>query len=114
MMTLYAFQNKRTAESLNRFAKTLDPSASIVIRSNGFLTPSMVMKTKTDGIPARTGDQAGVAKCKMLGAAPDGTMKELGPEADVLNPFSSAIAGDTYIVVSVCQEVLVAVAEDCG
>ena len=50
----------------------------------------------------------------MLGATPDGTMTELGFEADVLNPFSSAIAGDTYIVVSVCQEVLVAVAEDCG
>jgi len=113
-MTLYAFQNKRTAESLNRFAKTLDPAASTVSRSNGFLTPSMVMKTNASGIPARTGDQAGVAKCKMLGATPDGTMTELGFEADVLNPFSSAIAGDTYIVVSVCQEVLVAVAEDCG
>lgn len=113
-MALYAFRNKETAEKLNRFAGTLEPSATNVMRSSRFMTPSMVMKTKTDGIPARTGDTAGVAKCLLLGAAPDGTMTELGGEADVLNPFSTAIAGDAYIVVSVCQEVLVAVAEDCG
>lgn len=119
MPNLYAFRNKDTAEKLNRFAGTLEPSATNVMRSSRFMTPSMVMKTKTDGIPARTGDTAGVAKCLLLGAAPDGTLTELGDtsdpkEADVLNPFSTAIAGDTYIVVSVCQEVLVAVAEDCG
>ena len=114
MPNLYAFRNKETAEKLNRFAGTLEPSATNVMRSSRFMTPSMVMKTKTGGIPARTGDTAGVAKCLLLGAALDGTLTELGGEADVLNPFSTAIAGDVYIVVSVCQEVLVAVAEDCG
>lgn len=114
MGNLYAFKSKSNAESLNRFAQSLNPSAAKVFRSDGFKTPTVVMKTKTGGIPARTGDTAGVAKCKFLGAAPDGTMTEIGAEADVLNPFSSAIAGDTYIVASVCQEVLVAVAEDCG
>jgi hypothetical protein len=114
MPNLYAFRNKDTAEKLNRFAGTLEPSATNVVRSSRFMTPNMVMKTKAGGIPARTGDTAGVAKCLLLGAAPDGTMTEIGAEADVLNPFSSAIAGDTYIVASVCQEVLVAVAEDCG
>jgi len=113
-MSLYAFRNKKTAEKLNRFAKTLDASASEVSRSVGFYSPSMVMKTKSGGIPARVGETAGVARCLVLGATPDGTLTEMGGEAEVLNPFSLPIAGDAYIVVCVCQEVLVAVAEDCS
>jgi hypothetical protein len=114
MSKLFAFRSKSRAEKLDRFAVSLDPSAVEVERSKRFMTPSMVMKTKTDGIPARSGDTAGVAKCKLLGAAPDGTLTELGGEADVLNPFALPISGDVYIVVSVCQEVLVVVAEDCS
>ncbi len=108
MGNLYAFKNKAEAERLQRFAQSLNPAAGFINRSDGFRSPSMVVKTKEDGIPARIDNVAGVAKCHLLGAALDGTMTDLGAEADVLNPSDQEIPGDSYILANVCQEVLVA------
>jgi hypothetical protein len=110
-MSLYAFRNKDTAEKLNRFAGSLDPASAVLIRSNGFRTPSTVVKTGKDGIPGRVENVAGIAKCELVGSALDGTMTGIGSQADVLNPSEDPIPGDTYIVANVCQEVLVAVTE---
>ncbi len=119
MSVLYGFASRKNTEKLNRFAEGLESRLSAINRSNGFRSPSLVMKTQTGGIPARSvdvdgNDVAGVAKCLLFGSSPDGSLTDLDEELEVLNPFSSAIAGDTFIVASVCQEVLVVVAEDCG
>jgi hypothetical protein len=110
-MTLYAFKNKDTAEKLNNFAKSLNTSPTNISRSNGFRSPSMVVKTKPEGIPAREGEKAGIGRCDLLGIALDGTMTQIGSEADILNPTDVAIDGDKYIVANVCQEVLVVASE---
>lgn len=116
-MTAYGFQSKARVERLNRFAKTLETArfkrAQPGRRNAGFDTPCLVFKTPAGGIPARSGTSAGKAQCDPISIALDGQMRTATGKTWVYNPFGSAIAGSTYIVATLINEVMVIVAEDC-
>lgn len=82
-------------------------------RLNGW--EGLLMYTGTGGIPARAGSTAGKAEdVKLCTVNNDGTINTLSSTFTVFNPFSSAVAGDTYITAKIINGTqLVVDAEDC-
>lgn len=73
-----------------------------------------LMKTGTNGIPAREGTAAGKEKCKLCMINNAGTIVETTSDIIVYNPFGTPISQDTYITVKVINGAqLVVDAEDC-
>ena len=78
-------------------------------------TEGMFAKTNTGGIDARTlavcGKATDVIRCYI---GTDGTITESSVRLTVYNPFSSAVAGDTYITIKRVAGHWIVDAEDCG
>lgn len=77
---------------------------------------SLICKTGTGGIPARSSSTAGKATdVAVVFIKPDGTMTDSPREITVYNPFGSAVAGSAYITCKFVNNAYWIVdAEDCG
>lgn len=81
----------------------------------GDIPDTVLMKTGTGGIAARSGTAAGSASnVKFCHINSSGTIVERAtPTLTVYNPFGSAVAADTYITAKIVGDLLVVDAEDC-
>ena len=77
--------------------------------------------TASGGIPARASGKAGKAEdvermhiSSQTGGSGEGTITSTGTYLTVFNPFSTAVAGDTYITCKRVDGVWIVDAEDCS
>ena len=106
------FRSRREVEHIRRLSlagQVVDP------KQTGGIT-SLICRTASGGIPARSGNVAGVADDVMVQTInEDGTMGDSDREITVYNPFGTAVAGSAYITCKfVNNGYWIVDAEDCG
>ncbi len=116
----FTFREREVAVGLKRIYETepwQTPKVGTIV--GDMLTYGYIFKTPVGGIPSRSGDQCGKANCTAYYIDQDGKLKthtfnSQTQLVEVLNPFSTAIAGDVYITAKNVFGQIVVDAEDCS
>lgn len=88
---------RRIAKTVTTFEKQANSSTSRTLQHSQTNYGSYLVKTPSDGIPARSGTTLGTASCTIQVIDKDTDQISDGESVDVLNLSDTAIGGDIYI-----------------
>jgi hypothetical protein len=105
------FRSRREVEQVRRLVL----AGQVVKPGQTGGIPALICKTASGGIPARSGNVAGIADDVMVQTInADGTMEDSDREITVYNPFGTAVSGSVYITCKfVNNGYWIVDAEDC-
>jgi hypothetical protein len=112
-MTIWGFKDELAAErAAEFFAEPRQLTERPPQRRRATFGTSLVCKTPTGGILARSGTTPGNALCKIVNLS-GSTLSDSTAEIDVLNLSTSAVGANRYIVAVMTNIGWQAVWEDC-